>query len=108
MLSMKPDDSKQEAPGPVGQRIVFENDLVRVWEIVLEPGERQPPHRHDQPYLVIAIEGGRNVIESVEGGRREVTEAAGGVVYREPGEVHTLTNVGSTRYVNRLVELKRV
>lgn len=106
---MNPDGIKPpEVSGPVGQRIVFENDQVRVWEIVLEPGERQPQHRHDHPYLVIAIEGGQNVIESADGGRREVTETVGGVVYREAGEVHALTNVGSTRYVNRLVELKGV
>jgi beta-alanine degradation protein BauB len=99
----------QEIPlGEVGQKIIFENEMIRVWEIVLESGERQPLHRHDHPYVVIAIEGSHNVIETASGERREVEETAGGVVFRQPGEVHTLTNVGDGRYVNRLVELKHV
>jgi quercetin dioxygenase-like cupin family protein len=105
---------KPDLPGPngelgeVGQKIIFENETIRVWEIVLEPGERQPAHRHDHPYVVITIEGSSNVIETASGERREVEEATGGVVFRAPGEVHTLTNVGDRRYVNRLVELKHV
>ena len=54
--------------GPVGQEIVYENDRVRVWHIRLEPGERQPLHRHDHPYLVVAIEGAKNVVQTVDGG----------------------------------------
>ena len=50
--------------GPVGQEIVYENDRVRVWHIRLEPGERQPLHRHDHPYLVVAIEGAKNVVQT--------------------------------------------
>jgi beta-alanine degradation protein BauB len=108
MVAMEGSDRNRVPLGPIGQRVVFENERVRVWEVVLEPGEQQPLHRHDNAYLVIAVEGSRNVIESVDGGRREVVEEPGGVVYREAGEVHTLTNAGTTRYVNRLVELKHV
>jgi hypothetical protein len=49
---MKPD----EQYGPVGSRILFENDLVRVWEISLEPGEHLPLHYHALPYLVVTVE----------------------------------------------------
>ncbi|MFF4878118.1 MULTISPECIES: cupin [unclassified Micromonospora] len=92
--------------GPVGQEIVYENDRVRVWHIRLEPGERQPLHRHDHPYLVVAIEGAKNVIQTVDGTRIDADEPTGGVVYRDPGAVHMLTNVGDTTYLARLVELK--
>lgn len=92
--------------GPVGQSVIFENDLVRVWHIRLEPGESQPMHRHDLPYLVIAIEGGKNVIETAAGEKIGVDEPAGGVVFRDPGATHTLTNVGDTTYLARLTELK--
>lgn len=91
----------------VGQRIVFENDQVRVWEIVLEPGAQQSWHRHDNPYIVIAIGAADNRIDPLDGGEpRLVHEEVGGVVYREPGEVHMLTNRGSTTYLSRLIELK--
>jgi hypothetical protein len=40
-----------EQYGPVGSRILFENDLVRVWEIALEAGEHLPMHYHALPTL---------------------------------------------------------
>ncbi|TCB97450.1 cupin [Micromonospora zingiberis] len=92
--------------GPVGQEIVFENDRVRVWHIRLEPGEQQPLHRHDHPYLVVAVHGAKNVIQTVDGIKIDADEPTGGVVYRDPGAVHMLTNVGDTTYLARLVELK--
>ncbi|MER5702432.1 MULTISPECIES: cupin [Micromonospora] len=101
-----PDGSQVEL-GAVGQRVVFENDQVRVWEISLEPGEQQPWHHHLNPYLVIALAAADNRIDALAGGDpRLVHEAVGGVVYRAPGEVHMLTNHGTTRYHSRLVELK--
>lgn len=100
-------DGKPVTLGPVGQKIVFENEQVRVWEIALNPGETQPWHHHLNPYVVIALEAADNRIDSIKGGEpRLVHEPAGGVVYREPGEIHMLTNRGQTRYVSRLVELK--
>lgn len=93
--------------GPVGQEIVYENDRVRVWHIRLEPGERQPLHRHDHPYLVITVQGAKNVVQTVDGTRIDAEEPSGGVVFREPGATHMLTNVGDTTYLARLVELKQ-
>ncbi|KXK63985.1 hypothetical protein E1091_03900 [Micromonospora fluostatini] len=93
--------------GAVGQEVVFENEQVRVWEITLEPGEQQPWHHHLNPYLVIALEAADNRIDALAGGDpRLVHEQVGGVVYREPGEIHMLTNHGTSRYRSRLVELK--
>ena len=60
-------DGTQIELSAVGQGIVFENEHVRVWEISLEPGERQPWHRHDNPYLVIAIEAADNRIDPIDG-----------------------------------------
>lgn len=100
-------DGGEVTLGAVGQEIVFENDAVRVWEITLEPGQQQTWHRHLNPYLVIALEAADNRIDPLHGGEpRLVHEAVGGVVYREPGEVHMLTNRGTTRYRSRLIELK--
>ncbi len=90
---------------PVGQRVLLENEHTRVWEVSLDPGEGQPWHRHDHPYLVLAIEPGDNRIDALDGAVRHVHEPVGGVVYRDPGEVHRLTNIGTTHYRSRLVEL---
>jgi hypothetical protein len=42
----------------------------------------------------------------VDGTRIDADEPTGGVVFREPGATHLLTNVGDTTYLARLVELK--
>ncbi|NUT38082.1 MAG: hypothetical protein HOV79_33965 [Hamadaea sp.] len=92
--------------GPVGQTVVFENEHVRVWEIVLAPRESQAWHCHENPYLVLALVDAENRIDPFGGGDpRFVKEEAGGVVFRPAGEVHMLTNQGSTTYKSRLVEL---
>lgn len=93
--------------GPIGTRLLFENEYTRVWEVVLEPGERQPLHRHELPYLVIPIEGGQGKITAVDGQVRLTDEHPGDVVFQPAGQVHELQNVGTTRYRNRLVEFKR-
>lgn len=100
-------DGTEVVLGDIGNSVVFENDTVRVWEVVLEPGESQPWHLHHHPYLIVAIEGAENRMDFLDGDPpRELHETPGRVVYRESGRPHMLTNQGTTRYVNRLVELK--
>jgi quercetin dioxygenase-like cupin family protein len=100
-------DGTEVVLGDVGTSIVFENEQVRVWEVKLEPGESQAWHLHRHPYLIVAIEPADNRMDFLDGGEpREMHETPGRVVYREAGRPHMLTNAGSTRYVNRLIELK--
>ncbi|HWP01883.1 MAG TPA: hypothetical protein VNL96_00355 [Gemmatimonadaceae bacterium] len=94
--------------GPVGDRIVFENEYVRIWEVALAPGQVQPYHRHDLPYLVIPLEGGESLITNIFGQERRVSERVGDCVFRPPGETHELRNVGNTHYRNRLIEFKHL
>lgn len=93
--------------GPVGTSVVFENELVRVWEVLLEPGEKQEMHQHTLPYLIVAVEHGNNRITNVDGETRDTIETPGHVVYQDPGQIHELHNVGTTRYRNRLIEIKQ-
>jgi beta-alanine degradation protein BauB len=92
--------------GPVGQEILLENDKVRVWHISLQPGESQPLHHHGLPYVVVAVQGAKNVIHTADGDRIDVVEETGSIVFREPGQTHMLTNDGDTVYIGRIVELK--
>ena len=92
--------------GPVGLEIMLENDQVRIWHITLKPGETQRLHHHGLPYVVVAVQGTKSVITTSAGDRIDIVENTGDVVYREPGQTHTLTNVGDTAYVGRIIELK--
>jgi beta-alanine degradation protein BauB len=94
------------AAGPVGQEVLLDNDRVRIWHVELAPGESQPLHHHGLPYVVVAVSGARSVIHTAAGERLEVKEETGAVVFREPGQTHTLTNAGDTTYVGRIIELK--
>ena len=90
-----------------GTAPLFENEWVRVWEIVLEPGERLDFHQHALPYCFVVIEPSQMRGTNLAGQVVESDQKPGDVVFREPGEIHDLVNVGTTRYVNRVIEWKK-
>jgi predicted metal-dependent enzyme (double-stranded beta helix superfamily) len=93
--------------GEIGDRVVFENEHLRVWEVLLDPGGEQPWHRHHHPYLIVPLEAAENRITTLaDGSIRDVSEEVGAVVFRPSGDVHKLNNRGETRYRSRLIELK--
>lgn len=89
-------DGEEVKTGPVGHHVVFETDLVRAWEIVLDPGTSLSWHRHRNPHVVITLDGE----DPVTG------DGAGSVRYGEPGVLQTIVNAGRSRYRSRLIELK--
>jgi hypothetical protein len=95
--------------GEVGQRVVLENEHVRIWEINLNPGETIEFHIHYHPYIVISLGGGENEIETIFGDRIKTVEELGSTVFiNEMRAVHRLTNRAKIPYLSRLVELKSV
>ena len=103
MATMPPDTIL----GPIGNAILFENDVIRVWSVELEPNDRQAWHRHDLPYLIVPLTKGHNVMTFADGRVRETEEAVGGVLWREPGIPHELLNVSDWTYRNVLIEFKQ-
>ena len=97
------------ALGEIGQRVVLENEFIRVWEIRLEPGETIDFHLHYHPYLVISLGGGENEIETIFGQRIKTDEPLGSTVFiNDMRAVHRLTNRAAVPYISRLIELKHV
>ena len=90
---------------PLAQTLVLRNRRVRVWEMVLKPGEMYPMHQHRRPYLSIILEGA--VLDLRDGsGRTERLKARDGDVFWRPRpERHAVQNVGRTEFRNRLVEI---
>jgi hypothetical protein len=37
----------------IGTELLFENDRIRVWQMVLQPGEESPHHRHEADYVFV-------------------------------------------------------
>jgi hypothetical protein len=42
--------------GPPANRLLFENEQTRVWEMLVQPGESFPMHSHEYPYLSLNME----------------------------------------------------
>jgi quercetin dioxygenase-like cupin family protein len=97
----------QQPLGNVANKLLFENELVRVWEMNLAPGERSDRHRHDLPYLLCVLAGSR-VDAEVEGrGRVEVPVQPGSVFFVPPGATETAINASGDHFREILIELKK-
>lgn len=93
----------------IGDRILLENDLIRMWEVRLEPGQTLGFHIHYHPYVVVSLSGGENEIETIFGKKISTNEPAGSYVFiNEMREVHQLTNKSNVTYLSRLIEIKSV
>jgi quercetin dioxygenase-like cupin family protein len=92
--------------GKVATKLLFENELVRVWEMHLAPGERSDRHRHDLPYVMCVVEGSR-IDAEIEGmGRVEIPVQPGSVLFVPPGATETAINASDQLFREILIELK--
>ena len=92
---------------PIGDTVMYENDQVRVWDFVVEPGKSKGWHRHELPYVIIPMTEGEIEIESALTGQIEKPKSiVGSPIWRDAGEVHDLRNIGRSTYRNIIVELK--
>ena len=48
-----PDDLDACIAAPASHHVLFENDAVRVLEVIIEPGTREPIHTHRAPSVMI-------------------------------------------------------
>jgi uncharacterized RmlC-like cupin family protein len=100
--------SKSGKPlGPIGTKVLFENEHVRVWDISLPPKGHQPLHEHELPYLVVPVSAGKSVMRWEDGREREIVDVPGDVKYRDAtGGPHELFNLEDTAFKSILVEVK--
>ena len=97
------------AYGPPANRLLFENAHTRGWEMVVQPGESFPMHSHEYPSLSLAMEAPATlVLVEEDGTERRLELEAGAVVWGDVPDVHSVKNVGTTTFRNRLVEFKAI
>jgi beta-alanine degradation protein BauB len=96
--------------GPIGTKVLFENEHIRVWSVALPPKGHQPLHEHQHPYLIVPISEGKAVMRWEDGREREIVDVPGRIVYREAsGGPHELFNLeDNTTMHSVLVEIKAV
>jgi quercetin dioxygenase-like cupin family protein len=87
-------------------KILSVRDGARVCEIGLQPGATQPSHRHDGPFLVVAITD--LDLRSDREGQRAISIhlKAGDIKWLPGGYTHTLTNTGASPSRHVIVEFK--
>ena len=100
--------SKSGKPlGPIGTKVLFENEHIRVWSVELPGKGHQPLHEHDHPYLIVPVSEGKALMRWEDGREREIVDVLGNVVYREAsGGPHELFNLEDTKFHSILVEIK--
>jgi len=98
--------------GDIANRVIFENERVRIWEMRMPPGESGPPHRHALDHILVQISGDRMAVvpeADTQGPYREYLEAevaSGQVFFVGRGGVEVARNVGMQEYHEILIELK--
>ena len=92
----------------IGTELLFENDRIRVWQMVLQPGEESPHHRHEADYVFIYTTPSR-MTAFLEGQAPSTAEFEDGYVqYTEvgPGTTHHIRNDATIEHRQILVEFK--
>ncbi|HET7530609.1 MAG TPA: hypothetical protein VFJ98_06580 [Mycobacteriales bacterium] len=97
------------SPQPIGQELVLANDHVRVWLDVVAPGEEQPVHTHEAPYLSVMLTPARaQVVDGTGTVLYDVDRSPGDATWFGPERVpvtHTLRNVGDAEIRVAIVEV---
>ena len=109
--AMAQDKKAEMAPGKMAdkapiraQKILVDNDRVRVSESVFKPGETNPTMKRG--YRVTRVLKGNTTVERVTDGKKETLEYKEGAVIVAPAGVSSTKNVGKQEVTIYTVVLK--
>ena len=93
----------------IGTHLLFEDEQIRVWQIVLEPGQEAPFHTHECDYTTFTVEGDLLERPNGDGTVDRITVTPGRIMRWYQGtQRHGLRNVGTKTFRNVIFELKNV
>jgi hypothetical protein len=85
---------------------LFENDRVRVYEVLIKAGTKEIGfHQHSVPYVFYVLSGGKANVRSIIGTAQAVEYNIGEVGWGEV-ESHAVDNVGTTDIHVLIIDLK--
>jgi quercetin dioxygenase-like cupin family protein len=86
-------------------RMIFQNEYVRVFDVVVSPKDATLMHNHRHDYLYVVL-GAAEISNEVKGKAPvKVALAEGDVRFTEGGFAHIARNVGATQFHNITIEL---
>ncbi|MCZ6539081.1 MAG: hypothetical protein O6922_04570 [Chloroflexi bacterium] len=93
--------------GEIASVVLFENDRVKIWNLIVEPGEASDWHLHGRDYVTVVVEsnGGLDA-EYGDGTGNKSNNVVGDFSYHESHQVHGVVYNTDRRYKNVLFELK--
>lgn len=107
------DDLDAVVAAPESHRILLENDSVRVLEVVIRPGEREPTHTHRWPSVMSVLEPARIRYYGADGelrfetpADRDLTDSPLDADWLQPEGLHSVENIGDRPFRALRVELK--
>lgn len=95
-----------EPLGDIASHVVFENDHVKIWNLIVDPGQSSDWHLHERDYVTVVVEGAGLVVEYDDGTEQDSPSGPGTWRYHGEHKVHRVTNNTDKRYTNVLIELK--
>ncbi len=95
-----------EPLGDIASKVLFENDRVKIWNLIVDPGEHSDWHLHGRDYVTIVVEGEGLEVEFDDGTIDDSPAVVGKWTYHGDHKVHRVHNNRGTRYTNVLIELK--
>ena len=104
------DEHEGDPLGGVADRVIFEDDKVKIWEMRLEPGEYTALHHHALDYYLIIFSG--DLVAGIPPKESGVDifvasiPEAGNTVQISKGGTEWAYNCGEKLYHEFLVELK--
>ncbi len=96
----------------VGEHLVFENDSIKVWTILLPAGKSLPFHKHNKKYVWTALSKGKSVSYYNDGSIIETIYTIGDTKsFEDLSEtnyfIHNLINTGETTLIFTTIEFKK-
>ncbi|MAG30299.1 MAG: hypothetical protein CL908_05310 [Deltaproteobacteria bacterium] len=96
--------------GDVASRVIFEDDHLRIWEMILEPGEASDLHQHDLDYYLVISEGdyvaGVTLEDDPVDSFLSKVPESGNTVFVPKGGTEWAYNVGKETFREILIERK--
>ena len=92
--------------GEIATNVIFENDKVKIWNLIVGPGEKSDWHMHTRDYLTIVLEGGGLTVEYDDGTSEVGQPLQGSWKYHDTHMIHRVVNKTDKTYKNLLIELK--
>jgi quercetin dioxygenase-like cupin family protein len=74
--------------GTAESLVILENPQVRVTSWSFEPGDTTGWHRHEYPYVVVPVTGGKFAVLAIDGASTEMHQVPGSAYDRPAGVEH--------------------